>query len=311
MILAFSPSKVYSKSRQPGPFCARIPRPGCRPPPMNKTILITGASSGIGHATAKLFADRGWNVIATMRQPGRATELADRSNVLVTRLDVRDRASIGAAIVAGLARFGKIDALLNNAGFSLFGVFEAIAREKIEEQFAVNVFGVMDVTRALLPHFRENKGGLILNLSSRGGLVGLPMISLYCASKYAVEGFSESLAYELASQNIIVKIIEPSGGVTGTNFSERMGRERADQGATPPDYNAFVARTSAAFASMGAARKTSADEVAQVIYNAATDGTSRLRYFTGEDAGSFVQAKRERSDQGYIDFMRARFLPQP
>jgi NAD(P)-dependent dehydrogenase (short-subunit alcohol dehydrogenase family) len=276
---------------------------------MNKTILITGASSGIGHATARRFADQGWNVIATMRQPDEATELADRANVLVAHLDVQDRASIGAAIAAGRARFGKIDALLNNAGFSLFGVFESLSREKIQEQFDVNVFGVMDVTRALLPHFRENQGGLILNLSSRGGLVGLPMISLYCASKYALEGFSESLAYELASQNIVVKIIEPSGGVTGTNFSERLGRERADPAATPPDYNAFVTRTSAAFASMGAARKTSADEVAQAIYHAATDGTNQLRYFTGEDVGGFVQAKRERTDQGYIDFMRARFLP--
>jgi len=164
----------------------------------------------------------------------------------------------------------------------------------------------MDVTRALLPHFRRNKGGLIINISSRAGLVGLPMISLYCAAKYALEGFSEALAYELASQSIVIKIVEPSGGVTGTNFSQRMAQEKT-VGAAPADYAEFMARTSAIFASMQAARKTTADDVARVIYDAATDGSSRFRYFIGEDVGDFVQAKRGKSDQDYIHFMRARF----
>jgi NAD(P)-dependent dehydrogenase (short-subunit alcohol dehydrogenase family) len=277
---------------------------------MKKTILITGASAGIGNASAKFFADKGWNVVATMRTPTADPDLAGYPDVLVPRLDVQDRASIGSAIAAGIERFGKIDALINNAGFSLFGVFEATTRGKIQEQFDVNVFGVMDVTRAILPHFRKNKNGLIINISSRGGLVGLPMISLYCATKYALEGFSESLAYELASQNIVVKIVEPSGGVTNTKFSERMGQERAQEAALT-DYDEFVARTSAAFAGMGAKRKASANEVAQVIYQAATDGTRQLRYFTGEDVGDFVKAKREMSDQGYIEFMRSSFLSKP
>ena len=133
------------------------------------------------------------------------------------------------------------------------------------------------------------------------------MMSLYCATKYALEGFSESLAYELASQNIVVKIVEPSGGVTSTNFSERMGKEQAE-GASLADYEGFVANTNAIFASMRAGRKTSAEEVAQVIYDAATDGTNRLRYFTGEDVGNFGQSKQEMSDQDYVNFMRARFL---
>jgi NAD(P)-dependent dehydrogenase (short-subunit alcohol dehydrogenase family) len=275
---------------------------------MKKTVLITGASSGIGKAAAKLFASNDWNVIATMRTPDAEKDLVCLDDVLLTRLDVQDRDSIHRVIEAGIARFGKIDALINNAGFSLFGVFEAISREKIQDQFGVNVLGVMDVTRAILPHFRKNKSGLIINISSRAGLVGLPMISLYCATKYALEGFSESLAYELASQNIIVKIVEPSGGVSGTNFSERMAKERAPDSLA--DYNEFVTQTNAAFANMRAGRKTSADEVAQVIYNAATDGTNQLRYFTGEDLGNFVQAKREMSEQDYINFMRSRFLPK-
>jgi len=275
---------------------------------MKKTVLITGASSGIGRATAQFFAGHGWNVVATMRTPAKETVLAGLSDLLVTRLDVQDRTSIDHAIEAGITRFSRIDALINNAGFSLFGVFETIPREKVQEEFDVNVFGVMDVTRAILPHFRKNEGGLIVNVSSRAGLVGLPMISLYCAAKYALEGFSESLSYELASQKIAVKIIEPSGGVTSTNFSARMVSERA-RNAVLADYDAFVAHTNAIFADMQAGRKTSADDVARIIYGAATDGTDQLRYFTGEDVGSFVQARREKSEAEYIDFMRSRFLP--
>src|SRR5579863_9477958 len=118
----------------------------------------------------------------------------------------------------------------------------------------------MDVTRSILPHFRHNKSGLIINISSGAGIFTLPMISLYCAAKYALEGFSEALAYELASQNIIVKIVEPSGGITGTKFSDRMTQDKST-GTTPASYGDFVARTSAIFASMQAARKTTADEV--------------------------------------------------
>jgi NAD(P)-dependent dehydrogenase (short-subunit alcohol dehydrogenase family) len=277
---------------------------------MNKTILITGCSSGIGKAAAKLFAGKGWNVIATLRAPDKETELTNSTRLLLARLDVQDRDSIRRAIEVGIARFGKIDALINNAGFSLSGVFEGIPREKIQEQFDVNVFGVMDVTRALLPHFRKNRGGLIINVSSRAGLVGLPMLTLYCAAKYALEGFSESLAYELASQNIIVKLVEPSGGVSNTDFSKRMGDERA-QTTSLADYDEFIARTNAAYAGMRAKRIATADEVAQVLHDAATDGTNRLRYFTGEDTGDFVKAKHEMSDSDYLEFIRSRFLPKP
>jgi NAD(P)-dependent dehydrogenase (short-subunit alcohol dehydrogenase family) len=273
---------------------------------MKKTILITGASSGIGHATARLFASNDWNVIATMRNPENEKVLTSLNGVLVTRLDVREPDSIRQAVAAGIARFGKVDALVNNAGFSLSGVFEANSREKVREQFEVNVLGMMDVTREILPHFRKNKSGLIINISSRAGLVAPPMLSLYCASKYALEGFSESLAYELAAQNVVVKIIEPSGGVTGTKFVERLGKERAQQ-ISLRDYDDFAARADAVYASIQSARRTSADEVAQVIYEAATDGTARLRYFTGEDVGGFLHARREMAEADYLGFMRSRF----
>lgn len=273
---------------------------------MQRTVLVTGASSGIGMAVVSQFAAQGWNVVATMREPARAHVAGD--NVLVVRLDVQDCASIDDAIAAGIARFGRIDTLVNNAGFSLMGVFESIPRDKIQEQFDVNVFGVMDVTRAMLPHFRTNGGGTIVNVSSGAGLFTLPMISLYCASKFALEGFSESLSYELASQNIAVKLVIPHGGVSSTAFGERVGRE-IEATAPIPDYDAFIANAKAAFAKMVAARIVSSVDVARVIHEAATDGTDRLRYLIGDDARGFVKARRELSEAAYIAYMRSYFRP--
>src|SRR5258708_29474503 len=211
---------------------------------MSKTILITGASSGIGKASAALFAAEGWNVIATMRRPDASLE-AD--NLLVEKLDVQDLDSIQHAVDAGIARFGAIDVLLNNAGYGQYGLFEALSREDIQTQFAVNVFGVMNVIRAVLPHFRERKSGVIVNVGSAAGIFTFPMISLYCASKFALEGFSEALSYELASQGIGVKLVDPHGGVTSTRFNERSAQSAAGSD-TLTDYDAFVARTNAAFA---------------------------------------------------------------
>ncbi|MGD1020826.1 MAG: SDR family oxidoreductase [Verrucomicrobiia bacterium] len=272
---------------------------------MKKTVLITGTSSGFGKAAAKLFATNGWNVVATMRNPGEQTDLVDTNDVMVTRLDVQDRDSIGKAIEAGIARFGTIDTLINNAGFGLFGVFEATSTEKIREQFDVNVFGVMDVTRAILPYFRKNKSGLIINVSSGAGIFTLPMLSLYCASKFALEGFSESLSYELASQNIIVKIVEP-GGVISTNFGKRSGEEAA-QNTSIADYAAFVTRTNAVFAGLRGERRATEADVAKVIFEAATDGTNQLRYVATADIVPLVKARRETSEKEYIELMRARF----
>ena len=140
---------------------------------MPHTILITGASTGVGAATAGLFAERGWNVIATMRDIG-SGPAAEHDNVLRTRLDVTDMDSIDRAIAAGTERFGAIDVVVNNAGCGEFGVFEAIDDAKIRGNFDVNVFGVMNVIRAILPRFRERQGGLIVNVSSGGGIIGLP-----------------------------------------------------------------------------------------------------------------------------------------
>jgi NAD(P)-dependent dehydrogenase (short-subunit alcohol dehydrogenase family) len=275
---------------------------------MSKTVLITGTSSGFGKSAAELFAGRGWNVVATMRTPAAGADLAGLDNVLVARLDVQNRDSIAQAIEAGIERFGRIDVLVNNAGFSLAGVFESITREKIQEQFDVNLFGVMDVTRALLPHFRRNEAGVIVNVSSGAGVFGLPMISLYNATKFALEGFSESLSYELSSQNIIVKIVEP-GGVLSTGFGKRMAAERS-QISSPKDYDEFVAGANKVFDGLRAARLATSEEVAQVIFEAASDGTDRLRYVATKDILPLVKARRETSEEHYMALMRSQFMPK-
>ncbi|MGL4963648.1 MAG: SDR family oxidoreductase [Inquilinus sp.] len=277
---------------------------------MTRTVLITGCSTGFGEATARLFASRGWNVVATMRRPETGAALAALGdNVLVTRLDVQDPASIDAAVAQAIARFGRIDVLVNNAGFGLFGVFEAAPRDKIREQFDVNVFGVMDVTRALLPHFRANRSGTIVNISSGAGVFTLPMISLYSASKFALEGFSEALSYELAPLGIAVKIVEP-GGVTKTSFGERSAAE-AGTSAELPDYQPFLEGAMAVFAGLRAARAdATSEEVAEVIYTAATDGTDQLRYVATDDIKPPVRARRETSEAEYMAFMRERVTPR-
>jgi NAD(P)-dependent dehydrogenase (short-subunit alcohol dehydrogenase family) len=270
---------------------------------MTKTVLITGCSSGFGAAVACLFADNGWNVIATMRNPTDACD--EYPNVFVTKLDVQNRDTIRSAVAEGIARFGKIDVVINNAGYGLFGVFEGTPREKVLDQFEVNVFGVMDVVRETLPHFRENRSGLYVNVSSGAGVFGLPMISLYNASKFALEGFSESLSYELADLGIGVKIVEP-GGVLETKFGQRSGQEFSSI-TTPSDYDPFITGAAAIFDQLRQNRGLATSEVvAEVIYNAATDGTDQLRYVATDDIKPFVEKRRGSSEAEYMAFMRER-----
>ena len=276
---------------------------------MAETVLITGCSSGFGEAAARLFASRGFAVVATARQPETIRHLEQAGTVLVTRLDVEDTDSIKAAVAEAIARFGRIDVLVNNAGFGLFGVFEATPREKIAEQFAVNVFGLMDVTRAVLPHMRAQRSGAIVNVSSGAGVFALPMISLYCASKFALEGFSEALSYELESIGIRVKIVEP-GGVTGTGFVERSAFEAAN-GVSIADYDPFVEAAQQVFARIREERAGGTiEDVADVIFRAATDGSDRLRYVATRDIEPLVAARRETSEESYLSSMREKYRPR-
>lgn len=186
---------------------------------MSQTILITGASSGIGKATARLFADRGWNVVATMRNTEDGVELAARDNVFVATLDLLDSDSIATAVSSGIERFGAIDVLLNNAGYGAYGPLEATPMPVLRRQFDVNVFGLVETIKAVLPSMRAQGSGVIINVSSVGGRMTFPLGSLYHGSKWAVEGLSEALHFELAALGIRVKLIEPGG--VNTDFGGR------------------------------------------------------------------------------------------
>ena len=268
---------------------------------MNKTVLITGTSSGFGASAANYFAGKGWNVVATMRDTDKTTDLHHSENIFVTRLDVEDPASVKDAVQTGIDRFGKIDVLVNNAGYGLFGVFESISTKAIHNQFAVNLFGPMDVTRAILPHFRQNRSGTVINVSSGAGAIGFPMASVYSSSKFALEGWSEALRYELGSLGIKVKLIEP-GGAPQTGFLNRVGGETTGLPRID-DYLPFLEQTGKMFQSM--AETSDADAVEKVvaaIYEAATDETGRLRYAPTADIQPILNARRGTSEEAYQKF---------
>lgn len=178
---------------------------------MNKTVLITGSNSGIGRMITEVFSSQGWNVAATMRDIKKAGDLLDIPNVKVFQLDVTNLESIKKSKGEIIKAFGKVDVLINNAGFGVYGAFELATEDEIDRQFTVNVKGLMMVTKAWLPHFRENAGGSIINISSVAGINSYPLASLYVSSKWAVEGFTESLYYEVKPFNIQLKLIEPGG----------------------------------------------------------------------------------------------------
>ena len=269
---------------------------------MSKTILITGASSGIGKATAKLFQEKGWNVIATMRSPEKEEELTQLNNVLVTRLDVLDLESIDSALIAGIEKFDKIGVVLNNAGYGLMGTFESAKRESIIRQFGVNVQGLFDVTQKALPHFRKNKSGMFINISSIGGRMTFPLMPLYHSTKWAVEGFSESLRWEMAQIGVKVKIVEPGG--VATDFGGRSLDMQHNQELT--EYNEFVNHFMQMLGKMSDPSLLSTpDIIANVIYTAATDDTDTLRYRAGADAERLLAARHSMTDEEFFATQKA------
>jgi NAD(P)-dependent dehydrogenase (short-subunit alcohol dehydrogenase family) len=269
---------------------------------MNRSILITGASSGIGKASARYFQARGWNVIATMRNPEQETELNRLERVLVTRLDVQDVPSIDTALATGLARFGTVDVLLNNAGYGAYGPLEATPLAKIRRQFEVNVIGLLATTQALVPHFRARRQGTIINISSIGGKITFPLGTLYHGSKFAVEGLSEALHYELAPLGVRVKLVEP--GMVKTDFAGRSFDFSHDPALT--DYQPVVQSLLAAMGPMAEAASPP-ESVAEVIYQAATDDTARLRYEAGDDARQLLAARRASDDETFLAGIKAQF----
>lgn len=263
---------------------------------MTKTVLITGCSTGLGKLTARLFAERGWNVIATMRkpEPGLAEEFPDR--VLVQALDVTDSWSIEAAVQAGIGRFGGIDAVVNNAGITILSILEATPESAVRKIFETNFFGVMNVMRVAVPALRQRGGGTIVNVTSGVGYMAVPLLSLYVASKHAVEGLTESAAYELESQNIRMRLVEP-GAMRNTSFTA-SGMAASGEAPVPEGYKAYFDH---ALKSMIDYPFESTDEqaVAETVFRAATDESSRLRYPVGPDVEEYARLRWSTSEDEY------------
>jgi NAD(P)-dependent dehydrogenase (short-subunit alcohol dehydrogenase family) len=239
-----------------------------------KTVLITGCSSGYGLETAHHFHARGWQVVATMRTP-RTDLLPESPRLQVLPLDVTRPESIARTLEVA----GPIDVLVNNAGLGLFGAFEATPMATVRDIFETNTFGTMALTQAVLPQFRARRAGLVVNVTSSATLAPMPLVAAYTASKTAIEGFTESLAFELAPFGVRVKLVEPGYAPT-TRFTAN-GAERM-QGLVPEAYAPYA---QSVFAALGQpAAVTSERNVAEAVWRAANDSTPTLRYPAGADA---------------------------
>ncbi|HET7924306.1 MAG TPA: SDR family oxidoreductase, partial [Rhodanobacteraceae bacterium] len=245
-----------------------------------KTVLITGCSSGYGLATAQYFHAQGWNVIATMRTP-RPSVLPRSERLRVLALDVTQPDSIAAALEAS----GPIDVLVNNAGVGVVGAFEATPMATTRDVFETNTFGVMALTQAVLPGWRARRSGVLVNVTSSVTLAPMPLAAVYTGSKRAIEGFTASLALELAAFNVRVKLVEP-GYCPSTRFTENGGARM--QGLIPDEYVPFAQPIFAAFAKPAAV--TTERDVAEAVWRAANDATAQLRFPAGADAVALARA---------------------
>ena len=257
---------------------------------MSKTIVITGASSGIGKATAKYFAENGWNVAATMRKPENEKELGNLANVKLYALDVTDKKQVESAIAEIKNDFGNIDVLLNNAGYGLIGPLELAGEEQIYKQFETNVFGCMRTIKAVLPAMKENGKGLIFNVTSIGGIITMPLASLYHGTKFAMEGISQSLNYELNPFNIKVATIAP-GGVS-TDFAGRSMEMTVSEGDQIEGYENLITAMNN-FLNRGEERASTSEDIAKAIFEAANSENPKVRYVLGSDAAQYYGMHRQ------------------
>lgn len=267
---------------------------------MQKTIFITGASSGLGKTAAKLFHSKGWNVIATMRNPERETELRQFENIKLFRLDVSEKDEIENMISELLENY-TIDVVLNNAGYGLIGPLEAFSDEQMQKQIDTNVMGVIRVTKAFTPYFRLKNQGVFINITSTFGFMGFPTCSVYSAAKFAVDGFSECMAYELAQFNIKVKVVAP-GGIQ-TDFAGR-----SIDGASHDSYQKIISKVQQGYSPEQIAKYSKPEDIAQVIFEAATDGENQFRYIAGKDARELYNERLTCGAEKQVQKIRSEFV---
>lgn len=265
---------------------------------MQKSIFITGASSGLGKAAAKLFQEKGWKVIATMRNP--ENELNQLENITLLPLDVTNASQISETVKKVLDTH-PVDVVLNNAGYGLIGPLEAFTNEQIGHQINTNLLGVINVSKAFVSHFREKRAGMFINVTSTFGLLSYPTCSVYSATKFAVDGFSEGLAYELAQFGIQVKVVAPGG--MQTDFASR-----SMDAATHEAYQQLIAKVSEGYSAEQVGNFTKAEDVAEVIFNAATDGKNQFRYVAGNDAITLYNERNEIGTEEQFRKIREQFV---
>jgi NAD(P)-dependent dehydrogenase (short-subunit alcohol dehydrogenase family) len=270
-----------------------------------KVSIVTGSSSGIGLETALTLARNGYFTYATMRNPEKDAPIKNalkKENlpIKVIQLDVIDDESLKNAIDQVTSEAGRIDVLVNNAGYGLVGALEELSMEEIKAQYETNLFGLVRVIQAVLPTMRKQRSGRILNLSSGAGLFGYPGGSAYVSSKFAVEGLSESMAYELEPFGIRVILIEP--GFVQTNFANSMVIAKKAQDPTSP-YSKMMQRIAASSSEL-AKSGSSADLVANVILDAATNPNPRLRYLVGKDVEAWAASKKSMDESEFFNMIK-------
>jgi NAD(P)-dependent dehydrogenase (short-subunit alcohol dehydrogenase family) len=266
-----------------------------------KTIFITGASSGLGRSTARLFATKGWHVIATMRNPEKESELNKVPSVVLMRLDITNPEEINRAAQQAFAG-SDVDVVFNNAGYGLAGPLEGLTDEQIVRIVETNMLGVIRTTKAFVPRFRELRKGLFINTTSIGGFITVPFNSLYHATKWALEGWSESMAFELSQFGIGMKTVAP-GGMKTDFFT------RSFDSAKHPAYDAMVEH--ALNIIMDPKRMeaySTPEQIAEVVYEAATDGKDQLRYVAGEDAKATYAMRLKVGDEAFRKGMAQQFF---
>ncbi|MFC5405343.1 SDR family oxidoreductase [Cohnella soli] len=265
-----------------------------------KTIFITGTSSGLGKLTAIRFAQLGWRVAATMRSPEKETELQAYENIRLFKLDVTDPNQVRSAVAQAIEAFGKIDVVVNNAGMGVYGALELATEEQIDWQFAVNVRGAMNVIRGFLPHFRANGGGMFVNISSFMGVTtAVPLGSLYNMSKFALEGLTEGLYYEFKPMNIELRLIE-QGGSAGNNFVNNTSWTRNDAISA---YDVLTDKVSKMMANASANPESLDDPriIVDAIEAVATGRTMQFRTLVGQAGKDLMELRRSVPIEQYLE----------
>jgi NAD(P)-dependent dehydrogenase (short-subunit alcohol dehydrogenase family) len=274
--------------------------------------LVTGSSSGIGFETALLLARSGFQTYATMRDLKKSKNITEIANteklpLRVVQLDVNDDKSVKDAINKIVAENGRIDVLVNNAGYGLFSPIEDVTLDQVKEQFETNFFGVVRVTKEALPIMRKQRKGTIVNVSSGAGRVGVPVYSAYVASKFALEGLSESMRYELKEFGINIVIIEP--GVIKTNIVENLKTADIRSKSESP-YADIIERVSKGFGKIMDNSSSSPKLVAEAILNAITSKEPEIRYVVGDDAQYIMKVRKSTSDREFENWMYESILQE-